>query len=99
METGEYVRGRQQTMGATGAMSRGQAAIVEALQALGAQGSRHTPWMRAGDLARAVGVADAQDPHFQADVQALYEAGVIRLMSGGNASGQSFYEVMLVPPD
>ena len=85
-------------MGTMGATAGGQDAIVEALRAFGAQGSRHTPWMPAGELARAVGLADAQDPHFQADVQALYEAGVIRLMSGGNASGGSFYEAMLVPP-
>ena len=55
--------------------------------------------MRAGDLARAVGLADERDPRFQADVQALYAAGAIRLMAGGNASGRSFYEAMLVPPD
>ena len=86
------------TIGATAGTAGGQEAIVEALRAFGAQGSRHTPWMPAGDLARAVGLDDAQDSHFQADVQALYEAGVIRLMSGGNAGGGSFYEAMLVPP-
>ncbi|MBI3970382.1 MAG: hypothetical protein HY332_03755 [Chloroflexi bacterium] len=82
----------------TAATSCGQAAIVEALRAFGAQSKRHTPWMKAGDLARAVGVADAQDPQFQADVEALYDAGTIRLMSGGSAGGGSFYEAMLVPP-
>ena len=86
-------------MGTVAGTSRGQAAIVEALRAFGAQGDRHTPWLRAGDLARAVGLADERDPRFQADVQALYAAGAIRLMAGGNASGRSFYEAMLVPPD
>ncbi|HEX2185072.1 MAG TPA: hypothetical protein VHN78_06160 [Chloroflexota bacterium] len=81
----------------SGATSRGQAAIVEALRVFAASGTRHTPWMPAGALARAVGLADEHDPRFQADVQALYEAGVVRLMSGGGASGRNFYEAMLVP--
>ena len=80
------------------ATSRGQAAIVEALRVFAASGPRHTPWLPAGALARAAGLADEHDPRFQADVQALYDAGVIRLMAGGNASGRSFYEAMLVPP-
>jgi hypothetical protein len=67
------------------AYRHGQAAIVEALGAFGAQGERHTPWMKARDLARSVGAADETDPQFQANVQALYEAGSIRLMSGRQA--------------
>ena len=37
------------------------------------------------------------DPQFEADVEALYAAGTIRLMSGDKAGGGSFYEAMLVP--
>ncbi len=80
------------------ASGQGQAAIAEALRAFGAQEARHTPWMKAGDLAHAVDAPDATDPQFQSDVQALYTAGVIRLMSGGTAGGASFFEAMLVPP-
>jgi hypothetical protein len=79
------------------ATRRGQAAIVEALRVFVTTGTRHTPWMPAGALARAVGLADEHDARFQADVQALYEAGVVRLMAGGNAGGRNFYEAMLVP--
>jgi DNA-binding response OmpR family regulator len=78
--------------------SRGQAAVVEALGAFAAQAGRHSPWMPAADLARSVGAPGAHDPQFEADVQALYAAGVIRLMAGGAASGGSFFEAMLVPP-
>ena len=75
----------------------GAAAIIAALGANATQGARHTPWMRAADLARAVGAAGVHDPQFEADVQSLYDADVIRLMSGGAASGGSFYEAMLAP--
>ena len=71
--------------------------IIAALGANATQGARHTPWMRAADLARAVGAAGVHDPQFEADVQSLYTADVIRLMSGGAASGGSFYEAMLAP--
>jgi CheY-like chemotaxis protein len=77
--------------------SPGADAIVAALRAFAAQGDRHTPWMRATDLARATGAAGAHDPQFEADVQALYAADVIRLMSGGPAGGGNFFEAMLVP--
>jgi DNA-binding response OmpR family regulator len=78
--------------------SRGQAAVVEALRAFAAHAGRHTPWMPAAELARRVGAAGVHDPQFEADVQALYAAGTIRLISGGDAGGRSFYEAMLVPP-
>ena len=55
--------------------------------------------MPAGELARVVGATDEHDPEFEVDVQALYAAGTIRLMSGGNASGGSFFKAMLVPSD
>ena len=83
---------------ADGAVSGGPAAIVEALRAFAAQSARHTPWMTAADLAQRVGAAGVHDPQFEADVQALYAAGTVRLMSGGSAGGGSFFEVMLVPP-
>jgi hypothetical protein len=86
-------------MSESGAVSRGQDAIVYVLRAFGARSERNTPWMSAADLAHAAGMADEHVPEFEANVQALYDAGVIRLMSGGNASGKSFYEVMLVPPE
>jgi DNA-binding response OmpR family regulator len=78
--------------------SPGQAAVVAALRAFAAQGDRHTPWMRAADLARAVGAAGVHDPPFEAAVQALYAADAIRLMAGGPAGGGNFFEAMLVPP-
>jgi CheY-like chemotaxis protein len=77
--------------------SPGAHAIIAALGANATQGARHTPWMRAADLARAVGAAGVHDPQFEADVQSLYTADVIRLMSGGAASGENFYEAMLAP--
>jgi CheY-like chemotaxis protein len=76
----------------------GEAAVVAALRAFAAQGDRHTPWMRAADLARAVGAAGVHDPQFEADVQALYAADAIRLMAGGPAGGGNFFEAMLAPP-
>jgi DNA-binding response OmpR family regulator len=75
---------------------RGRVAIVNALRRHAAQSERHTPWMTATDLAQGVG-AGVHDREFAADVQALYEAGIVRLMSGGNAGGGTFYEAMLVP--
>jgi CheY-like chemotaxis protein len=78
--------------------SPGEAAVVAALRAFAAQGDRHTPWMRAADLARAVGAAGVHDPPFEAAVQALYAADAIRLMAGGPAGGGNFFEAMLVPP-
>lgn len=75
----------------------GRAAIVDALRRHAAQSVRHTPWMTAADLAQGVGAAGVHDLEFAADVQALYEAGIVRLMSGGNAGGSTFYEAMLVP--
>jgi CheY-like chemotaxis protein len=82
---------------ARGPARPGAAAIFAALRAFAAQGDRHTPWMRAADLARAAGAAGVHDPQFEADVQALYTADVIRLMSGGAAGGGNFFEAMLVP--
>jgi CheY-like chemotaxis protein len=84
--------------GRRGPPARGEAAVAAALQAFAAQGHRHTPWMPAADLALAVGAAGVHDPQFEADVQTLYEADVIRLMAGGPPSGGNFFEAMLVPP-
>jgi len=81
------------------ATEQGQAAIVETLRALAARGGQHTPWMKAAALAQALGLDDEHEPHFQADMQALYDAGLIRLMSGGKAGGRDFYEAMLIPPE
>ena len=78
---------------------RGRGQIVEALQEFNAVSLGLSPWMAAGALARRVGASSPHDPQFEADVQALFEAGTIRLMSGGNARGSSFYSAMLVPPD
>jgi hypothetical protein len=73
-------------------------AVVEALTAFTAETDGHKPWMAAAELALRAGASSAADPQFEADVQALFNAGVIRLMSGGNAGGGSFYKAMLVPP-
>ena len=78
--------------------SSGQGAVIAALAAFTAKSDGHKPWMQAADLAQSAGAASAQDPQFEADVQALFDAGTIRLMSGGNASGHNFYKAMLVPP-
>jgi CheY-like chemotaxis protein len=78
--------------------SPGEDAIVAALRAFAAQVDRRTPWMRAADLALAVGAAGVHDAQFEADVQALYAADVIRLMSDASAGGGNFYEAMLIPP-
>jgi hypothetical protein len=77
---------------------RGRGAVIAALAAFRTESAGHRPWMPAADLARTVGADTPHDPQFEADVQALFEAGTIRLMSGGNAGGGSFFEAMLVPP-
>ena len=79
--------------------NRGRGQIVEALEEFNEGSQGLSPWMAADALARRVGATSAHDPQFEADVQALYETGRIRLMSGGNARGSSFYSAMLVPPD
>jgi hypothetical protein len=78
--------------------TQGQAAIVAALAAHTAESDGHAPWLAAADLARRTGTTGAHDPQFEADVQALFDAGTIRLMSGGDAGGGRFYKAMLVPP-
>ena len=83
-------------MDAPASSAAGRQAVVAALEAFTAESVGHRPWMAAGDLARRTGTS-AGDAQFAADVQALFEAGTIRLMSGGNASGGSFYKAMLVP--
>ncbi len=75
-----------------------QAAIVAALRELTAGPERHTPWMSAAELAQSVGATGPHDPNFEAAIQGLYAAGTIRLMTGGGASGSSFYKAMLIPP-
>jgi hypothetical protein len=75
----------------------GRVAVIAALEAFTAESAGRRPWMAAEDLALRSG-ASTGDAQFAADVQALFEAGIIRLMSGGNASGRSFYKAMLVPP-
>ena len=78
---------------------RGREQIVEALEEFNEGSNGLSPWMGAAALAHRVGATSSHDPQFEADVQALYEAGTVRLMSGGNARGSSFYSAMLVPPD
>ena len=78
---------------------RGRAHIVEALEEFNELSKGLSPWMAAAALARRVGATSPHDPEFEADVQALHDAGTIRLMSGGNAGGGSFYCAMLVPTD
>ena len=73
--------------------------IVEALREFSGASAGLNPWMGAAALALRVGATSAHDPQFEADVDALFEAGTIRLMSGGNPRGSSFYSAMLVPPD
>jgi hypothetical protein len=77
----------------------GRPDIIEALQEFSAQSRGLAPWMAATSLALRVGATSVHDPLFEADVQTLFDAGTIRLMSGGNAGGSSFYSAMLVPPD
>jgi hypothetical protein len=76
----------------------GQRAIVAALAAFAVRPGGSSPWMGAADLAREVGADGEHDPAFEADVQALYARGDIRLMAGGVASGSTFYKAMLIPP-
>src|SRR5438132_9296194 len=87
-----------EAIGIGGTASGGPAAVADALRAFAAQSARHTPWMTAAVLAASVGAAGVHDPQFEADVEALYAAGTIRLMSGDKAGGVSFYDAMLVPP-
>lgn len=83
----------------TASTSQGRDAVVAALAAFTAGSDGHKPWMPAADLARTVGAGSARDPQFEAEVQALFEAGTIRLMSGGDAGGGNFYKAMLVPAE
>jgi len=77
---------------------RGREAVVAALAAFAAQSDGHRSWMPAAVLAQVVGADAADDPQLQADVQALYAAGTVRLMAFGGAGSTSFMEAMLVPP-
>lgn len=77
----------------------GRDAVVNALTVFLAESEGHKPWALAADLAGRAGAKGAEDPQFQADVQALYDAGTIRLMSGGTAGGASFFRAMLVPAE
>lgn len=74
-----------------------QAAVLAALTVHADLSRGISPWMPAADLAASVGAPDAHDADFEVAVQALFDAGAIRLMSGGNASGKSFYKAMIVP--
>ena len=80
-------------------VSRGRQAIVEALAEYAARSRGLQPWMAAAALAGRVGATSAHDPQFESDVQALFDADTIRLMSGGNAGGANFYNAMLIPED
>jgi hypothetical protein len=64
-------------------------------------GDRHHPLDAKSLLAAPAGrgAPDEHDPQLQADIQALYDAGTIRLMAGGDASGGSFDEAMPAPLD
>jgi hypothetical protein len=77
----------------------GRDAVVTALAAFLAESEGRKPWALAADLAGRAGAKGAEDPQFQADVQALFDAGTIRLMSGGIAGGASFFRAMLVPAE
>jgi hypothetical protein len=81
---------------ATASSRPGREAVIAALEAFTAESLGRNPWMAAADLAQRAGTS-AGSAQFQADVQTLFDAGTIRLMSGGNASGASFYKAMLVP--
>ena len=74
-----------------------QAAVLAALTLHSNLSGGIAPWMSAADLAASVGAPDTHDAAFEGAVQALFDAGAIRLMSGGNAGGKSFYKAMLVP--
>ena len=86
-------------MGTIASTDGGRSAVVAALAAFNAASDGRGPWIPAADLARIVGAETPHDPHFEADVQALFDAGTIRLMSGSGASGASFFEAMLIPPE
>jgi hypothetical protein len=73
----------------------GQAAIVAALGGRAAQAAELTAWMTAIELAQIAGVAGVHDPQFEADVQALYEAGTVLLTSSGASASSHFNEAML----
>lgn len=74
-----------------------QAAVLAALSVHSNMSGGVSPWMSADNLAASVGAPDTHDVDFEGAVQALFDAGAIRLMSGGNASGKSFYRAMIVP--
>jgi hypothetical protein len=74
-----------------------QAAVLAALTVHANLSRGLSPWMSADNLAASVGAPDINDADFQGAVQSLFDAGAIRLMSGGNASGKSFYKAMIVP--
>ena len=74
-----------------------QAAVLAALTVHANLSRGLSPWMSADNLAASVGAPDIEDADFQGAVQTLFDAGAIRLMSGGNASGKSFYKAMIVP--
>ena len=76
----------------------GQAAVLAALAFHAGRSNGLFPWMPAADLAAFVGAAGEHDPAFEAVIDSLFEAGSIRLMAGGSASGKNFYKAMLVPP-
>lgn len=80
------------------ASTRGTTAIVETLATWAARPGNRTGWMLAADLAAAAGVSGVHDPQFEADVQALYDAGTIQLTTAGPSASQHFAEAMLVPP-
>ena len=83
--------------GFSGVPTGDQAAILHALGAYAAREPRTTPWMPAAELAAEVGADGVHDPRFEAAVQSLFAVDAIRLMSGGNPGGKSFYKAMLVP--
>src|SRR5689334_3640534 len=83
----EVDRGASRVTDTHASTTQGQAAIVAALAAHTAESDGHAPWLAAADLARRTGTTGAHDPQFEADVQALFDAGTIRLMSGGDAGG------------
>ena len=74
-----------------------QAAVLAALAVHSNMSGGISPWMSASNLAASVGAPNLEDVDFQGAVQSLFDAGAIRLMSGGNASGKSFYRAMIVP--
>ena len=75
----------------------GRAAVVAALGAWAAQPGRRTSWMAVADLAQGVGASGPHDHQYEADIQALYEAGSVLLTSSGPAASRHFAEAMLAP--